>query len=475
MNFCYSNNKEEIIFIMLKKELIKLIRQSESETFEKKSSLSDSKRIVEVICSFANHKGGNILVGVSDKSKVIGFDIGKDTIEKLTNKIVDNTEAKIYPEISTLKINKMNLILISVRTSRQGPHTAFGKAFKRVGKSTKLMSQTEYERLLLEKNWHRMKFDAEICEDASFKDISIKKVNWYLRERQEARNVDKKIKISVKELLTNLKCLKEDKPTNAGILFFGKYPQRFMVNARLRVIKFKGNEVINPTLDSVTCEGTLPEMIDLSEDFVRKNIRLLSTRTEKSFRREDKFEYPIKAIREAIINALIHRNYFQNGDVRIFIFDNRIEIISPGLFPKGVTPKRPKHRPVNDILCQLVYDIGWIEKYGSGIKMMKSLSKEWGNKEPHYDLSPIDSTIIFQSQIKESSYIKEDILKELNERQRKGIEHLRIRGKITTKEYIKLTNTPLRTARRDLLDLKDKKIIEFVGAAKTGYYCIMAL
>ncbi len=453
---------------MLKKELIKLISQLESETFEKKASLSKDNRIVEVVCSFSNSKGGKILVGVGDTGKVSGVNIGKNTIERLTNKVVDNTDSKIYPGISAVEIGKKDLILISVKSSPQKPHTAFGRPFKRVGKNTKLMSQTEYEKLLLEKNKHKMQFDAEICEEAKFEDISTKKVTWYLNERQKARNVDKNVKISIKELLVNLKCLKNNQPTNAGILFFGKYPQRFMPNARLRVIKFKGNEIINPTLDSVTCEGTLPEMINLSEDFVRKNIRLLGTRTEKSFRREDKFEYPIKAIREAIINALIHRNYFQNGDVRVFIFDNRIEIASPGLFPKGVTPKRPRHEPVNDILCQLIYDIGWIEKYGSGIKMMKSLSREWGNKEPYYDLSPIDSIIIFQSQIKESTYIKESILKDLNKRQRKGVEYLKEKGKITNKEYQKINNTNRITAFRDLKYLTDKKIIEMIG--KTGKY-----
>ena len=107
--------------------------------------------------------------------------------------------------------------------------------------------------------------------------------------------------------------------------------------------------------------------------------------------------------------------------------------------------------------------------------MMNSLSKEWGNKEPHYRLSPISSTIIFESQIKESTYIKEDLSEGLNERQMSVIEYLKTKGKITTSEYIKLTKAPLRTARRDLLILKNKKIIEFVGARKTGYYRIVAL
>lgn len=458
---------------MVKKQrLINLIKRDESEVFERKSSLSDIKRIAEVVSSFSNCKGGTVLIGIGDKGKVVGVDIGKNTIEGLTNTIIDNTDPKIYPEILTFEINKKNLILILINPSQQKPHTAFGKAFKRVGKNTKLMPQSEYEILLMEKNRHRMQFDTEICKDAAFEDISIKKVKWYLKERAKARNVSQKIKISVKKLLINLKCLQNNKPTNAGILFFGKNPQRFMANARLRVIKFKGNEVINPTLDSVTCEGTLPEIINLSEDFVKKNIRLLGTRTEKSFRREDKFEYPIKAIREAIINALIHRNYFEAGDVRVFIFDNRIEITNPGIFPKGVTPNRPEHKPVNEILCQLVYDIGLIEKYGSGIKMMKSLSKEWGNKKPYYKLSPISSTIIFESQIKESSYISENILDGLNERQKKAVEYLKAKGRITTNKYVMINHISERTARNDLAHMVNNRILQKIGKTQSTYYII---
>ncbi|MEK7173320.1 MAG: RNA-binding domain-containing protein [Patescibacteria group bacterium] len=457
---------------MTKQAITKLTKQPESETFEKKPSLSDIGRMVEIVSSFANHKGGQILVGVGDKGKIIGVDIGKNTIERLTDTIIDKTEPKIYPEILTLKIEDKNLVLISVKSSSQKPHTAGGRPFKRVGKNTKAMSQSEYESLLMEKNRHKMKFDIEICEEAALEDIGTRKISWYLKEREKARNISRKINMSTKELLTNLKCLVDGKPTNAGILFFGKYPQRFMPNARLRVVKFKGNDVINPTLDSATCEGTLPEMIDLAEDFIRKNIRLLGTRTEKSFRREDKFEYPIKAVREAVINAMIHRNYFESGDVRVFIFDNRIEITNPGTFPKGVTPQHPEHKPVNEILCQLIFDIGQIEKYGSGIKMMRSLSKEWGNKEPYYKLSPISSTIIFESQIKESSYIEVSGFKGLNERQKKGIECLKEKGKMTRKDYEKVNKTTKRTSVRDLNELLKNNIIKTIGKGPAQYYTL---
>ena len=105
-------------------------------------------------------------------------------------------------------------------------------------------------------------------------------------------------------------------------------------------------------------------MVEQAEFFLRKHINFMGIRTEKSFQREDKFDIPIKALRELMINALIHRDYETTADVRVFILDDRVEIINPGHFPKGVTPSKPKHEPVNRTLSQYMYDIGFIEKYG---------------------------------------------------------------------------------------------------------------
>ena len=103
----------------------------------------------------------------------------------------------------------------------------------------------------------------------------------------------------------------------------------FFLNSQLRIARFKGTDVIHPVIDRLDCRGTLWEMIDMAEEFIRRNIRLLSFRVSTSFQREDKFEYPLDALREAIINALIHRNYLEPADVRVFIFDDRVEIINP--------------------------------------------------------------------------------------------------------------------------------------------------
>ena len=187
--------------------------------------------------------------------------------------------------------------------------------------------------------------------------------------------------MSITALLRNISGISDGEiPTHAGILFFGNHPQRFFYNAQLRVVRFKGTSVTHPVIDRLDCTGVLWEMVDAAEEFIRKNIRLLSFRTSRSFQRDDKFEYPLDALREAIINALIHRSYQKSADVRVFIFDTRVEVISPGSFPDGVSPDEPVHEPVNPILTQFMYDVGFIEKYGSGIKMMHRLCREWETK-----------------------------------------------------------------------------------------------
>lgn len=176
----------------------------------------------------------------------------------------------------------------------------------------------------------------------------------------------------------------------------------------------------------------------------------------------------MRALREAIINALIHRNYREPADTRVFIFDDRIEIINPGTFPENVSPYKPTHKAINPILCSLMYDIGFIEKYGSGIYMMNELCRKWGIKKPRYELHPIETKIIFESQIKGSTVveIEDEILRELNERQKKAIEYVKEKGSISRKEYKQLTDVSHTIAHRELKNLVKKSIFRTKSAGK---------
>ena len=444
---------------------------------EWKLSLSQINEIVNTISAFSNTEGGRVFVGISREGKTIGVQIGKGTLEKLTNQISQQTDPKVHPRITVKKIQNKEIILVNVKESSDHLILAFGRPYKRVGRSTIRMSKDEYERLILEKHKEKLQFDRQICEGASFEDIDKKKVNWYLGKREEIRRIEKPKDMPYEELLMNVGAARKVNkiiPTNAGILFFGKYPKRFFIQSQLRVVKFKGKKVTHPVVDRLDSANTLWKMIEDAEEFIRKNIRLLSFRTERSFMREDKFEYPIKALREAIINALIHRDYRETADTRVFIFDDRIEIINPGTFPKDVTPDNPIHKAVNPVLCSLMYDIGFIEKYGSGIYMMNELCKKWEIRKPRYELHPIETKIIFESRIKEFGLveIEERVLKGLNERQRKAMEYIKKKGSISNKEYCNISNVSAATAKRELQNLVKKKTFKTIGAGSSLRYMI---
>ena len=445
-------------------DLEQRIAQGENATTEFKENFD--QEVIETAAAFANTDGGTVLIGVTDRREIRGITIGKETLSNFSNRIAQATEPRVTLEIRPVDIEGKSVLLIRIAASALKPISVKGVCYRRVGNSNRVMSPQEIARMHL--NATGQTWDGLLVTRASMDDIDEKKVEWYLNRRETIRNVSKPQDMSIAAFFKNIKGVSdEETPTHAGILFFGKYPQRFFYNAQLRVVRFKGTSVIHPVIDRVDCFDTLWENVDAAEEFIRRNIRLLSFRTSRSFQRDDKFEYPLEALREAVINALIHRNYQETADVRVFIFDNRVEVINPGTFPEGVSPDEPTHNPVNPTLSQLMFDIGFIERYGAGIRMMQRLCKEWGNKEPRYMFHPLETKIIFDSPIQETTYIEiDDISEQLNERQKNALFYVEKNEQIATREYAEINHISPRTAYTELKDLTDKGLLTAVGKGR---------
>ena len=449
-------------------DLKQRIAQGENATTEFKENFD--QEAIETAAAFANSNGGVVLIGVSDRREIRGITIGKETLRNWSNRIAQATEPRVVLELESVDIGRKSVLLIRISESSLKPISVKGVCYKRVGNSNRVMSPQEIAQMHLDtvgQSW-----DQFLVARAGMDDIDEKKVEWYLTRRETTRNVAKPQDMSQTALLRNIDGLSdEDIPTYAGILFFGKYPQRFFQNAQLRIVRFKGISVTHPVINRLDCSGALWEMVDAAEEFIRQNIRLLSFRTSRSFQRDDKFEYPLTALREAIINALIHRNYQEPADVRVFIFDNRVEVINPGTFPEGVSPDEPTHKPPNPTLSQFMYDVGFIERYGAGIRMMKRLSAEWGNKEPRYEFHPLQTTIIFDSQIQESTFIEiDDISAQLNERQKNALSYVQRHGKITRKEYTVINHVSATAAYEELKNMVNKNLLDVRGKGRGTKY-----
>jgi len=191
---------------MNEKKLIKLTEKRESEKLELKLSLSQIKEVIQTISAFANKNGGKIIIGVSSNGEILGLQIGKDTIEKLTNKISVGIEPKIYPKVEVKEINKKKIIIIDVNEAKEKPVFAFGRGFKRVGKSTLRMSKEEIEKLILERK--KIYWDERICEQADLNDIDEEKVKRFLKEAKHERNFKVDPETPVEEALERLELIK---------------------------------------------------------------------------------------------------------------------------------------------------------------------------------------------------------------------------------------------------------------------------
>ena len=449
-------------------QIKQLIKQGESNTTEFKERVD--REAIETAAAFANTRGGVILIGVSDNREITGITIGKETLRDVANRISQAIEPRVVMEVESVEVEGKSVLLVQITESQIKPISVKGICYKRVGNSNRVMSPQEIAQMHLKsvgQTWDQLS-----VVSAKNHDIDEQKIQWYLTRRETSRNVAQPQNMTVPDLLRNINCISEEEtPTHAGILFFGKHPQKFFQNAQLRVVRFKGTSVTHPVIDRLDCSGTLWEITNDAEEFIRRNIRLLSLRGSKSFQRDDKFEYPLEALREAIINGLIHRNYQEPADVRVFIFDNRIEIINPGSFPEDVRPHKPIHRPVNPILSQLMYDVGFVERYGSGIKMMQRLCEEWENTAPRYELHPLETKVIFDSPIQDTTLLEiDDISEQLNERQKNALFHAEKNGQIATKEYVEINRVSRGIAYVELRDLTDKGLLSVIGKGRGTKY-----
>jgi len=386
--------------------------------------------------------------------------------------IIENFVGAAESEILEWKSSLSQLNRI-IETISAFSNTKGGKPpYKRVGKSTIKMSKDEYERLILEKHRDRLYFDSQICKEATLGDIDKEKIRWFLRKAKVERSLDIDSSASSTEALKRLNLLIDNKPTNTAILMFGKNPQRFFIQSEVRCARFKGIEAVKPFIDMKVINGSIYEQIDQAEKFILFNIKKSAWIEEGKIERQEKWEYPPDAIREAIINAIAHRDYNSPANMHISIFDDRIEIWNPGKLPPPLTPKdlKEEHKsiPVNPSLANLLFLIKYIERWGTGTNDIIKWCREEDLPEPIFkEVTGGFAVVLRKFQIPENL---ESL--ELNERQKKAIEYLKIHKNITRKIYMEINNISPRQANKDLNDLFEKKLIKKQGRGRAISYVL---
>lgn len=338
--------------------------------------------------------------------------------------------------------------------------------------------------LMSERFINTEEFDERINPEIGFD--AINKIE--LKDFFEKRTINQDIGVldsSIKNILNRLDLLKKFKgqtrPTNTAVLFFSQHASNYFPQNEIRIARFDGVTKGVNTIDSQEIKGSLYQMIDQAENFFRRNIRTASKIVD--FKRIDIPEYPYGAIREALINAIAHRDYNRTGaPIMFYIYNDRVEIISPGGLVSGVTLDNigTKHEARNRNICRIFHETKDMEKLGTGIDKMRRGMVEYGLPEPEFRLYDKSFAVIFYGPGENIENLVSDIPEEritdlkdlgLNKRQIQALKVMLEEGKVLTNaRYQKEFEVSRNTASRDLKGLVNKQQIYVIGKGKGTKY-----
>lgn len=314
-------------------------------------------------------------------------------------------------------------------------------------------------------------FDASACPRATLNDLPQERIRWFLEGARHERNYPLPAKTIREKALAHLNLLDNGNPTHAAVLLFGREPQRFLPTSEIKCMHFHGTRVHKPIPSYQIYKGTIFELVDQAVDFVLSKInRRIGTR-EHSVQAPVEYELPLEAVREAIVNAVAHRDYASNASVQVMLFADRLEVWNPGELPPSLTPERLREPhasiPRNPLIAEPLYLVRYIEKAGSGTLDMIERCSDASLPSPDFEERAGQFvTTLWRD------WLTAEVMAgyKLNERQRKAITYMKINGTITNSQYQVEFSVAKRTASLDLSELVATRLIERSGSTGKGVY-----
>ena len=350
--------------------LFELINQGENASVEFKRGDVRADSLAREIIAFSNSYGGTILLGVDDEHNVVGVDGERNYEEWVANIARNNIVPPVNISYEEIVFNGRKVVLIEVPKGKDRPYQDnTGRFYIRIGSTNRIASLNELMRLFQQSGFYH--YDATEVERANESSLNQTALDRYFNSYDVSyMEMEREEKLT---LLKNTDILSENGvATIAGLLVFGTNPQRFLLNASISFAHYLGNEISEELIDRKNIEGTLPDQVDAALQIIKNNI--LTPSSIVGLKRKDQIKYPDKVFRELIVNACVHRNYSILGSrIRIFMFDNRIEFISPGKLPNTITTDKLKSGvsyAVNPVIVKFMENLKYIDKLGRGLPMV---------------------------------------------------------------------------------------------------------
>ena len=447
------------------KKLHSLIKGNESNTLEFK--LSFQKEVIQTISAFANSNGGDIIIGVNDSGDIIGTEHTHINTPEIINTIKQSTSPSIIPDVDFYQLNNKNIMVIHVDEYPVKPVACKGRYYQRRQNSNHQMTAMEISNAHLKSV--NSSWDYYPDPDHNLNDISFDNIQKFIR----MANLDD----TTETILNKFELVKDKSVTFGAYLLFTN--NDMAITTTIEAGRFTDETTIK---DALTIRGDLFSEVTTVMTFIQKHINKAYIITGDAQRKE-RWDYPPDALREIIINMIVHRDYRASGHSTIKIFNDRIEFFNYGPLPEELTIdmiKSGNYRsmPRNLQIASVFKEAGLIEKYGSGIKRVIKAFLDYNLQEPVFEEIQAGLNVTVYKQVpdgvnggvnggvdggvnggvKSSTSVLLDII--VN------------RPGMNTKQISKILNTPAKTVEKWIKNLKDQNLIEFKGAPKIGGYYI---
>ena len=417
------------------------------------------------ICGFANAQGGTLYVGIDDRGNTKHLVHAKKILEDLPNQIRDLLGLIVDVNLHTA--NGHDYLEITIEPY-PFPISLRGKYYYRSGSTLQELKGAALSKFLLQRQGK--KWDGVPVPNVITDDLKNDTFDFFRKKATKSKRLESEdLGGTNQELVESLQLYLEDEKMlkRAAILLFHPKPEKYVTGAFIKIGYFE-NEADLMYQDEA--HGNLFEQIEKTMDLLfTKYIKAMISYEEIS--RVETYEYPKEAIREALLNAVAHKDYSGGAPIQIKVFKDRIMIWNDGQLPDNwtITNLLKKHasKPYNPDIANTLFRSGYIESWGRGIEKMVNYCLEAGIPAPNYSFEGSDFLVEFKKDIYHKDFLIE---LGLNERQIRAVLFVKEKGKITNKEYQKLTHTIERTARRDLVKLIELKIFVKKGELKGSYY-----
>jgi len=338
----------------------------ENEIIEFKKTTGELKEgIISIVSILNKHQMGKLYFGIKDDGEIAGQSVSSKTIREVSKAISENIEPRIYPVVNKIKLADKECILVEFEGD-DIPYLAFGRAYMRVGDEDRQLSMKEIRKIILKDEDDIGKWESK-ASNCDIQDIDEKLLRDFIEKGRKAKRINfpytNKEEILKKISLVN----RNNELLNAGYILFNK-------DAKLEMqMAIFATETKLTFLDIDQVFGNIFDLIEIGEGYIRKNIKWPVNFKSGSMERVEIPEIPLEAIREALINSLIHRDFKNPKSNEIAIYKDRIEIFNPGEFPEGYKPEdfiegKEGSMPRNPLIANTLYLSKDIEKWGSGFK-----------------------------------------------------------------------------------------------------------